>query len=100
MIVKIAIKDVTTNEEGVLQYDNDENQRSVAYGTPGASEELEAKVRTHMHTSRDYKVPVDPETDEFEIHTQIPIKGVMYFELALSSLLVEQGVKLGKEIKE
>lgn len=99
MLVKISIKDTKTGEEGFIQYDDDTEQRSVAWGVPDASDALRKKLQKYFINPRDFKIPVSQETDEYEVRRGVPILDIMYFELSLSTLFAKIGVKLGKEIK-
>ena len=98
MIVKMQIRDERTQEEAILQYDGDPSQRTVTWGLIDGSVELASKLDRYFHKESTFKMPTDPETDEFEIQNGVPIKSLTFFELSLSKMFFNIRVKLLKDV--
>jgi len=98
MIVKMQIRDEITEEEAILQYDDDPTQRVVIWGVVDGSVELAAKLDRYFNKESTFKMPTDPETDEFEFQTGTPISSVPFFELSLSKMFHNIRVKLLKDV--
>lgn len=100
MIVRIGIRDDETNEESIIQYDDAPSGPFVVWGTPGASKDLHEKIRKYLTKKRDFNIPLSEEDDEYEVVEALPIESTHYFELTLSSMFGNIGVRLLKEITE
>lgn len=94
MIVRIRVLDMTNGNEGILQYDDDLNQRAVVWGLFEGDDQLKEKLKKYFLTERDYRIPESQDLDDYRIETAKPILKIDYFQLSLSTLYIETGIKL------
>lgn len=80
--------------QAVLVYEEGSGGK-VMYELDTMDEGLADAVHSHMLKEREFKIPESNEEGDYRVDVAVPIDGLIYFELSLSTLYAETGIKVG-----
>ena len=100
MIKRISIEDTTNGDEGILQYDDDPNQKIIIWGLQDGPDTLRVKLNKYFSTERTVKVAVSDVMDDYEEISGLPVKDINIFQLSLNTLFINTGIKLNKMLNK
>ena len=78
---------------GTLTYKEGDNKK-VDYQIESKDGELTKDAETYLEAKRTFKIPESNEEDDYREDVAIPTDELTYFELALSTLYAETGIKV------
>jgi len=98
MIIRIPVMDMTNGNEGILQYDDNPDQKFIQWGLLDGTEALREKLQKYFSTERKFDIPDNASIDGYEEHSGKPISDIDFFQLSLCGLFRDIDVKLGKAL--
>jgi len=80
--------------EGTLTYEGGEGG-IIIYEIKTEDEELRKDAIRHLAKKQEFKMPESNKTDDYRVDMAHPTDNITYFELSLSTLCAETGIKVG-----
>ena len=90
--MKVKLKSLD-GEVGALVYDAD-GKGHVKYSFIG-DDALSPKVDRYLAKKREYQIPESNDIDDYRVDVAIPTDNLTFFELALSTLFAQTGIRVG-----
>lgn len=90
----VIIQDNTTNEKGIIKYDENQKKFPVDWELTEGSGHMQKLLEKYFNTERFYRIPESDKIDDFRIDRARPIDSSTYFELSLCEMQRRIGISL------